>query len=152
MSPRCSTWTGRGRHVHFGRRTAGQRRQLRIRGFGSINARTPPLLVVDGVPFDGDLNSINSSDIESMSVLKDASAGALYRARGASGVILITTKRERRTGRIASVSLSARWASVRGPFPLTTRCRPANIWSMYLACYNDPWSTRRVIFRPWPRG
>ena len=85
----------------------GSGAELRIRGFGSINASNSPLLVVDGVPFDGDLNSINSSDIESMSVLKDASAGALYGARGANGVILITTKQKRccplrgRTGRIA---------------------------------------------------
>ena len=58
----------------------GSGAELRIRGFGSINASNSPLLVVDGVPFDGDLNSINSRDIESMSVLKDASAGALYGA------------------------------------------------------------------------
>ena len=55
----------------------GSGADIRIRGFGSINASNAPLLVVDGVPFDGDLNSINSNDIESMSVLKDASAGAL---------------------------------------------------------------------------
>lgn len=71
----------------------GSGADIRIRGFGSINASNAPLLVVDGVPFDGDLNSINSSDIESMSVLKDASAGALYGARGANGVVLITTKK-----------------------------------------------------------
>ena len=60
----------------------GSGADIRIRGFGSINASNAPLLVVDGVPFDGDLNSINSNDIASMSVLKDASAGALYGARG----------------------------------------------------------------------
>ncbi|MBR4851673.1 MAG: TonB-dependent receptor plug domain-containing protein, partial [Tidjanibacter sp.] len=64
----------------------GSGADIRIRGFGSINASNAPLLVVDGVPFDGDLNSINSNDIASMSVLKDASAGALYGARGANGV------------------------------------------------------------------
>ncbi len=71
----------------------GSSSSVQIRGYGSINASTSPLYVVDGVPFDGAINSINPADIESMSVLKDASAGALYGARGANGVIMITTKR-----------------------------------------------------------
>lgn len=66
---------------------------LIIRGIGSINAVTSPLYVVDGVPFEGNINSLNPNDIESMSVLKDASASALYGARGANGVVMITTKR-----------------------------------------------------------
>ena len=66
---------------------------IRIRGFGSINASSAPLYVVDGAPYDGDLASLNPSDIESMTVLKDASAGALYGARGANGVVMITTKK-----------------------------------------------------------
>lgn len=70
----------------------GSSANVRIRGYGSINASSSPLYVVDGVPFDGDMNSINPSDIESMTVLKDASAGALYGARGANGVVMITTK------------------------------------------------------------
>jgi Outer membrane receptor proteins, mostly Fe transport len=64
-----------------------------IRGFGSINASNNPLYVVDGIPFDGNISSINPNDIESMTVLKDASAGALYGARGANGVVMITTKK-----------------------------------------------------------
>ena len=66
---------------------------IRIRGVGSINAGTAPLYVVDGVPFDGDLSSINSADIESMTVLKDAASTSLYGARGANGIIMITTKK-----------------------------------------------------------
>jgi TonB-linked SusC/RagA family outer membrane protein len=66
---------------------------IRIRGVGSINASAAPLFVVDGVPYGGDFNSISSSDIESLSVLKDAASTALYGARGANGVILITTRR-----------------------------------------------------------
>lgn len=66
---------------------------LSIRGFGSISADSSPLYVVDGVAYGGTLNAINPEDIESISVLKDASAGALYGARGANGVIVITTKR-----------------------------------------------------------
>src|SRR5690554_4763887 len=66
---------------------------VRIRGVGSINAEMDPLYVVDGVPFDGDLSSINASDIESMTVLKDAASTALYGARGANGIIMVTTKK-----------------------------------------------------------
>ena len=71
----------------------GNGASIRIRGFGSINASNDPLYVVDGIPFDGNINSINPADIESMTVLKDASAGALYGARGANGVVMITTKK-----------------------------------------------------------
>ncbi|WP_448636570.1 SusC/RagA family TonB-linked outer membrane protein [Pedobacter panaciterrae] len=69
---------------------------LRIRGVGSINASAAPLYVVDGNPFSGDLSSINSSDIESVSILKDAASSALYGSRGANGVIIITTKAGKR--------------------------------------------------------
>lgn len=78
-----------------------------IRGFGSINADTNPLYVVDGVPYDGNISAINPNDIENITVLKDASAGALYGARGANGVVMITTKRGE-SGR-AKVSLKANW-------------------------------------------
>lgn len=64
-----------------------------IRGFGSLSASTTPLYVVDGVPYDGSINALNPNDIESMTVIKDASAGALYGARGANGVVIITTKK-----------------------------------------------------------
>lgn len=64
-----------------------------LRGVGSINASSTPLFVVDGAPFSGNISSINPADIQSVSVLKDASASALYGSRGANGVIIITTKR-----------------------------------------------------------
>ena len=64
-----------------------------IRGFGSINASNNPLYVVDGVPYGGSISAINPQDIESMTVLKDASASALYGARAANGVVIITTKK-----------------------------------------------------------
>ncbi|UEG52184.1 TonB-dependent receptor [Mucilaginibacter daejeonensis] len=63
-----------------------------IRGFGSINAGTDVLYVVDGAPFGGAINNLNPNDIESISVLKDAAATALYGSRAANGVVLITTK------------------------------------------------------------
>ena len=80
-----------------------------IRGIGSMNSNvdTNPLYVVDGIPFEGDMSSINSQDIESMTVLKDAAAAALYGARGANGVILITTKKGKSGD--ARVTFDARW-------------------------------------------
>jgi TonB-linked SusC/RagA family outer membrane protein len=64
-----------------------------IRGLSSISSENEPLYVVDGMPYDGNLNNINPADIESMTVLKDAASNALYGARGANGVIMITTKK-----------------------------------------------------------
>lgn len=78
-----------------------------VRGYGSINSSQNPLYVVDGVPYDGNVVSINPNDIESMTVLKDASAGALYGSRGANGVVMITTKRGN-SGKV-KVNLKANW-------------------------------------------
>lgn len=64
-----------------------------IRGTGSINASTDPLFIVDGVAMEGGINFLNPNDIESIEVLKDASATAIYGARGANGVVLVTTTR-----------------------------------------------------------
>lgn len=66
---------------------------IRIRGFGSINASSDPLYVVDGVPYSGNLSSLNVADIESISVLKDASSSSLYGSRAANGVVIVTTKK-----------------------------------------------------------
>lgn len=66
---------------------------IRIRGFSSIQGNSAPLYVVDGVPFTGDINSINPTDIASTTILKDASATAIYGSRGANGVVLITTSK-----------------------------------------------------------
>lgn len=74
--------------------TPGSSPTLRIRGSGSINAGNDPLYVVDGFPLmNNNLNDINSSDIESIEVLKDASSSAIYGSRGANGVVIITTKK-----------------------------------------------------------
>ena len=80
---------------------------IRIRGISSINAGKEPLWVVDGVPYEGDLNNINPNDIESMTVLKDAASNALYGARGANGVIMVTTKKAK-AGE-AKVTFDAKW-------------------------------------------
>ena len=73
--------------------TPGSGASIQIRGFGSVSASTSPLIVVDGVPYEGSLNSIPAQDIESITVLKDAAANSMYGARGSNGVIIITTKR-----------------------------------------------------------
>ena len=78
-----------------------------IRGISSINAGNSPLIVLDGTPYDGGMDNISSQDIESMTVLKDAASNALYGARGANGVILITTKKGKQGH--ARVTLDAKW-------------------------------------------
>ena len=82
---------------------------IRVRGIGSMSAGNNPLIVLDGMPFDGALNSINPNDVESMTVLKDASASAIYGARGANGVVLITTKKGR--NQEAEIKFDAKWGS-----------------------------------------
>ena len=74
----------------------GSEPSVRIRGIGSMSASNKPLYVVDGVPYDGSISAINPSDIKSLTVLKDAAASAIYGARGANGVILVTTKKGKR--------------------------------------------------------
>ena len=80
---------------------------IAIRGFGSINAGTSPLIIVDGAPYDGGWNNLNPSDVESITVLKDAASNALYGARGANGVIMITTKKGKSEN--AVITLDAKW-------------------------------------------
>ena len=69
----------------------GAEMQIRIRGQRSLSASNDPLIVLDGIPFMGQLSDINPADIKSMDILKDASATAIYGSRGANGVIIITT-------------------------------------------------------------
>ena len=69
----------------------GSEMQIRIRGQRSLSASNDPLIVLDGIPFMGQLSDINPADIKSMDILKDASATAIYGSRGANGVIIITT-------------------------------------------------------------
>ena len=71
----------------------GAEMQIRIRGQRSLTASNDPLIVLDGIPFMGNLSDINPADIKSMDILKDASATAIYGSRGANGVIIITTSK-----------------------------------------------------------
>lgn len=86
----------------------GEDASVYIRGVGSVNATTTPLYVVDGIPYDGKLANINSSDIASVTVLKDAAAASLYGSRAANGVIMITTKQGQQ-GSAPTIELSAKY-------------------------------------------
>lgn len=73
----------------------GSNNALVIRGRNSIRASNDPLIVVDGIPYNGNLTEINQNDVASIEILKDASSAAIYGSRGSNGVILITTKKGR---------------------------------------------------------
>ena len=87
----------------------GESAKIRIRGIGSMSASSAPLYIVDGAPYDGSLSFLNSADIESITVLKDAAASAIYGARGANGVVLVTTKRGK--SQDATVTFDAKWGT-----------------------------------------
>ncbi|MDT7832235.1 TonB-dependent receptor [Flavobacteriaceae bacterium S356] len=86
----------------------GNNPNIVIRGFGSFNGSNAPLIVVDGAPYNGNLNTISQDQIESISVLKDASSASLYGSRAANGVIIITTKRGKRNSQ-AKVSVRTQY-------------------------------------------
>lgn len=110
---------------------------LIIRGIGSINAENDPLIIVDGMPYEGGWNNINPSDVESVSVLKDAASNALYGARGANGVIIITTK-QAKAGE-AIVTASAKWGvNTRGTIDYDYIKDPGEYYEAhYKALYNQ---------------
>ena len=114
----------------------GKDAEVRIRGIGSISASNKPLYVVDGVPYDGEISAISTTDIESMTVLKDAASNALYGARGANGVILITTKRG--ANGEARVNFNAKWGvNKRGIASYDRITDPGKFYEMsYAAIYN----------------
>ncbi len=80
---------------------------VRIRGIGSFNSSQDPLYVIDGVPTTATLNSLNTNDIESMQVLKDAASASIYGSRAANGVIIITTKQGKKGNKKVKVDFSA---------------------------------------------
>ena len=120
--------------------TPGSGASIIVRGIGSISSSQSPLIVVDGVPYEGSLNSISSQDIESMTVLKDAAANSMYGARGANGVIMITTKAAK-SGK-AVVNFESRWG-------FNTRCvpnydiisDPGEYYEMFFEAYRNSLAT-----------
>lgn len=91
----------------------GANSSIVMRGIGSVNAAASPLIVVDGMPYAGNLSSIDPKDIESLDLMKDATATALYGSRGANGVIIISTKKGKAgklsIGADVKYSVSGRW-------------------------------------------
>lgn len=133
--------------------TPGSTQQIRIRGMNSITGSNDPLIVIDGVivsnnNLSGDgasssslsaLSSINSNDIESMTVLKDAAATSVYGARGANGVIVITTKRGKEgvTRYEFTSSLGIQNLAVKGPRSLTGQEKMDLLLEAYNNTYNN---------------
>ncbi len=95
--------------VSSGNNQPGMSASVQIRGVGSFSAGRGPLYVVDGVPYDGDISAINQQDIENISILKDAASAALYGARGANGVVMITTKSGTKGKEKMVISVEARY-------------------------------------------
>lgn len=89
----------------------GHSNQIRVRGVGTIN-NSNPLYIVDGMPIEGGLDYLNPSDIQSIEVLKDAASGAVYGARAANGVVLVTTKKGKEGRANVTYDFSYGWQSV----------------------------------------
>lgn len=103
---------------------------MNIRGIASMYASTDPLVIVDGSPYPASLSNIPQGDIESITVLKDAASAALYGARGAAGVIIITTKKG--SAKESRISLDARWgANTRSVQRYNTVDNPGEYYEAY---------------------
>ena len=116
----------------------GTTSSIRIRGIGSMASSNAPLYVIDGIPANDDaVSTLSNSDIESVTVLKDAASNALYGARGANGVILITTKRG--STRDAQIKIDAKWGvNQRGVPAYNVMTDPAMYYeTFYQALYNQ---------------
>ena len=118
----------------------GSQASINIRGIGSINSASP-LIILDGVPYDGNLNTINQADIETMSVQKDASSTSIYGARAANGIIMITTKKGRE-GK-TNVNFDAKWGfSERGVKPYQTVRSEADYYELYWEAMRNQYLTK----------
>ena len=117
----------------------GSSPSIRVLGVGSVNSNmeSEPLIVLDGVPFSGVLSAINPNDVESLTVSTDAAANALYGARGANGVIYITTKRGK-AGQAATVTFDAKWgANTRASQDYNTIKNPGLYYETYYNSLNN---------------
>jgi TonB-linked SusC/RagA family outer membrane protein len=124
----------------------GGRTTIRIRGMNSINGSNQPLIVIDGLQ-GGDIESINPNDIESIEILKDASATAIYGSQGANGVLLITTKRGKKGTPVISYSYSLSYQQLRKKLDLMNASDFAETINAFRASQNQPGS---VVITPTP--
>ena len=114
---------------------------INVRGISSLSASTSPLVIVDGAPYPASLTNIPQSDIESVTVLKDAASAALYGARGAAGVILVTTKRSRT--RDAQVNVDMRvGVNTRGVQDYDVITDPAEFYQAFYSLVNNYFLSR----------
>ena len=108
----------------------GSSASIYVRGIGSISANTAPLIILDGAPYEGSLNSINPADIETINLQKDASATSIYGARGANGILYITTKKGGQDGK-TRVTFDAKWGwNSRGVSKYSTIDDPGQYYEM----------------------
>ncbi|WP_255498695.1 TonB-dependent receptor [Dysgonomonas sp. ZJ709] len=123
----------------------GDNVSFRIRGISTIN-NSEPLLVIDNVPTDMPLNALNMEDVESVDVLKDASATAIYGSRGANGVVIVTTKRGKSGD--GSISLSANWGVQKATSmpKMLNASQFASLHNEMIKNYNNPNYTQRPDF------
>lgn len=114
----------------------GGNTRIQIRGVSSMSGSSNPLYVVDGMPFDGQLNSIAQTDIESITILKDAAASSLYGSRAANGVVVITTKRGK--SEKPQINFRSTWGTADNAVVNPTKANPyeqlLNTWE---GMYND---------------
>ena len=115
----------------------GSNVSMKIRGIGSIN-NSDPLLVIDGVPTDVPLNMINMDDVESVDILKDASATAIYGSRGAYGVIIITTKRGSQERNNLNVKVSYGFDQLQRTLPLLNASQFASLHNEMMSAGGQP--------------
>jgi len=108
---------------------------IRLRGIGSVNASAAPLYVVNGVPYDGSISALNSDEIESVDVLKDAAATNLYGSRAANGVIMITTKKGKKGA--ASIVGSVRQSYQSRAIPEYDRVNSAEYYELFWESYRN---------------
>ncbi len=110
--------------------------RIQIRGIASMSGQSSPLIIVDGMPYDGSLNTIAPSDIESMTVLKDAAAASLYGSRAANGVLVITTKKGK-TGKPV-INFRGAWGTSDNAVKNPTKADPyQQLTNTWRAIYND---------------
>lgn len=113
----------------------GSSSSIRIRGVGSVNASSAPLYVLDGVPYDGSIAALNINDIESVTILKDAAAAALYGSRAANGVVMIETKKGRKGAPRTTVSFDQAFLT-RG-IPEYDRVGPKDYYELFWEAYKN---------------
>jgi TonB-dependent starch-binding outer membrane protein SusC len=126
----------------------GARPIVLIRGVGSISGNSQPLFVIDGVPSEGGYPNINPNDIESMEVLKDASAASIYGSRANSGVVLITTKSGKAGKTIVQLDISNGIGKIAHDIPMANSTEYSKVMQLAVDNFNSQQGTSLVYYKP----